>query len=146
MSSTSDVALGHLRRLLARDPMLRDLLADALPGLGTPGPGVVPAVDVLELSDRHVLLLDLPGVRASQVKVRVEGTRLVVEGTKPAHRPEEARVRSHEREAGAFHRDFLLPPDADVDALRAHLEDGLLRVEVPRLGGGTPRDVPVSEG
>lgn len=144
MRNPADSALAHLRKLLARDPMLRDLVAESLPHL-TGGGGVVPDVDVLETDDHHLVLVELPGVPRDSVRVRLEGSHLVVTGTKPAHRPEGATVRTAERTAGPFRRTFLLPPDVDGAAVTADLTDGVLRVEVPRRPGAA-RDVEISGG
>jgi HSP20 family molecular chaperone IbpA len=43
---------------------------------------------------------------------------------------------------GPFERVFALPPDADVDAIGATLQDGFLKISVPRRAGGG-RQVPV---
>lgn len=38
-----------------------------------------------------------------------------------------------ERTAGKFWRQFRLPMNADLDRIRAHLEDGVLKITVPKL-------------
>jgi HSP20 family protein len=43
---------------------------------------------------------------------------------------------------GSFERMFALPPDADVDAIAATLQDGFLKISIPRRAGGG-RQVPV---
>jgi HSP20 family molecular chaperone IbpA len=141
----ADVALGHLKKVLARDPMLRDVLAGAIPGLGD-GASFVPSTDVVEAGGVHVLLLDVPGVPRDRIRVRLEGARLVIEGERPAPRVEGGVLRTSERAHGPFKREFLLPPDVDGDGVRASLDDGVLRVEVPRRGGGAAREVPVTPG
>ncbi len=143
MSTPSDVALSHLKKLLSRDPMLRDLMADALPSISR-GPGFTPDVDVHETQGAHVVQCDLPGVARADVRVRLEGARLVIEGERKASPPAEARTRSLERGVGTFRREFLLPPDVDAEGVSASLEDGVLLVTVPRVGGGA-RDIPIGD-
>ncbi|MCB9680336.1 MAG: Hsp20/alpha crystallin family protein [Alphaproteobacteria bacterium] len=142
--SAADVALAQLKKLLARDPMLRDLLSGAIPGMPR-GTGYSPEVDVLEVEGKHVVLVDLPGVRRDAVRVRLEGARLVIEGERPDTRPV-GTLRTGERPHGRFAREFLLPADVDAEGVRAALDDGVLRVEVPRLGRGVDRVVPVEAG
>lgn len=142
MTRASDVALSHLKKVLARDPMLRDILHDALPGMGS-GTGFNPDVDVVETPAAHLIFIDLPGVTRSQVAVRLEGARLVISGERSRLEVEDATaVRTSERPFGAFRREFLLPADLDADGVRASLDEGILRVEVPRKAGAH-RDVPV---
>lgn len=38
----------------------------------------------------------------------------------------------NERKVGPFQRTFTLPLDADMKALKAKLEDGLLRIDLPK--------------
>ncbi len=46
----------------------------------------------------------------------------------------------NERKAGPFQRTFTLPVDVDMKALKARLEDGLLRIDLPRRDmSGEPR-------
>lgn len=140
MPHPSDVALSRLKKVLSREPMLRDILSDTLPGLGAVGP-YQPEVDVFDAEGRHVILVDLPGVAKDAVKVRLEGARLVIEGERKPPRVKGA-LRTHERGHGPFRREFLLPTDVQADGVVAKLEEGVLRVEVPR-SGGDGRDVPV---
>lgn len=141
MPHPSDVALSRLKKALSREPMLRDILADTLPGLGPIGP-FQPEVDVIETSDAHVLLVDLPGVPRDKVHVRLEGARLVVEGERPRHGIA-GQVRNNERGYGSFRREFLLPTDLDPEGIAAQLDDGVLTVQVPRKGGGGRIDIPI---
>lgn len=45
-----------------------------------------------------------------------------------------------ERKVGPFQRTFTLPVDVDMKALKAKLEDGLLRIDLPKRDmSGEPR-------
>lgn len=143
MARTSDIALAHLKRALSRDPVLRDVLLSALPGVPK-GSTFDPDADVLETTTGHIVLVDVPGVRREAVHVRIDGAHLVIEGTRSGPQIEGAVLASGERAHGPFRREFLLPPDYDAEGVSASLDDGVLRVEVPRRGGRTrAREVPI---
>ena len=133
-------ALTQLKRLLARDPVLRDVLHQAVPGLD--GGPFVPAVDVIDTQDAHLIRAELPGVKKEALKIRVDGAHLVLEGEKGSDHPEGSTARSTERAFGAFRRSFLLPPDADGESVKARFEDGVLTVTVPKRGP-RGREVPL---
>ncbi len=144
MARPSDIALAHLKRALSRDPILRDVLLSALPGIPK-GSTFDPDADVAETPTGHVVWVDVPGVRRESVHVRIDGAHLVVEGSRSAPQVEGAVLSSAERAHGPFRREFLLPPDYDAEGVRAAVDEGVLRIDIPRRGGGTRRrDVPVS--
>jgi HSP20 family protein len=131
MSSTADAALKKIEKVLSRDPVLRDVLTFTLPRPGAGG-RFTPDIDVVELERSFVILVDVPGVPRESISVELDGTKLVVEGTKPARHPEGGHVKVGERGTGPFRREFLLPCLVDGNAVTARLADGVLRIEVPR--------------
>ncbi|MCA9492340.1 MAG: Hsp20/alpha crystallin family protein [Myxococcales bacterium] len=136
----ADLALRNLERLISKDPILRDIVNPSLPSARRQARNV-PAVDVVETASGWTILMEVPGVPKGGVKVRLDGTRLTISGSTPAHRDGQARVA--ERSTGDFSREFLLPFHVRAEAIRARLEDGLLRVELPRSGVDGTREVEV---
>ena len=142
MANPADVALKKIERVLSRDPMLRDVLAQTLPRSRRSG-AFSPSVDVLEQPDRYLVMFDLPGVAKDAVTVRLEGTKLIVEGTRALGHPSGARVRAAERSSGGFRREFLLPHLVRGERVTARLADGVLTVEVPRVESQQVVDIDV---
>lgn len=142
MNDPGDKALRNLKQILARDPLLRDLIDPSL----TDAPRAArftPDVDVLESEAGWELLVDLPGLRPEQVQVEIEGARLVVSGDRPDLRGGQ-RARVAERSHGPFKREFLLPFAVSQESIRARLADGVLRIHLPRVGAASgPRRVAV---
>lgn len=137
----ADLALRQLEKLIARDPMLRDIVNPSMPSARRSS-RFEPSVDVLESDEGWVLLLDVPGVPRARLSIRLDGTRLTVSGERPSGH-QGARARVHERAAGGFRREFLLPFQVQGDAIRARLDNGVLRVELPRNGPATEREIPI---
>ena len=96
-----------------------------------------PQLDVTEEDDRFILEVDLPGVRREDVDLRVEGRTLVITGTrKIVRRTVGARYSHCERVSGSFRRTIPLPREIDEERIAAALEEGILRVELPKKGAG----------
>ncbi len=96
-----------------------------------------PQLDVTEEDDRFILEIDLPGVRREDVDLKIEGRTLVIAGTrKIVRRTVGARYSHCERVSGSFRRAVPLPREIDEEGISAALEEGILRVELPKKGVG----------
>jgi HSP20 family protein len=142
MRDHADTALKQLEKLIARDPLLRDIVSPAMPSPRRAA-RFEPAVDVLETDGGWVILVDVPGVARDALRIRLEGHRLILSGERAHDRLGVNAVRVGEREGGRFRREFLLPFDVRADAIRADLDAGVLRVELPRSGVSAERDIPI---
>jgi HSP20 family protein len=91
--------------------------------------------DVHADGEKYVIEVDLPGVRPGELEVYALGNTIVVEGAKEERRPRAERVawERAERDYGPFRRGFSLPGPADLSRCAARLEQGVLRIEVPRI-------------
>ncbi len=103
---------------------------------------VLPRADVWESEDAAHLAIELPGVPATGLELRVEGDRLTVAGTVDLGAPE-GRLLFAEWQPRSFQRSFVLTDDADRDAISAQLKDGVLHVRVPRRAERRPRTIDV---
>lgn len=141
---TADLAIRNLERLLARDPLLRDLVHPVLPSVKRQA-RFSPDVDVIETDAGWSILLDVPGVPLEALKVEIDGPRLHVSGERPGRPVGRAKV--SERATGGFQRTFLLPFQVDQGSIRARLDRGVLTLTLPRAGGPEARRVvPVESG
>jgi HSP20 family protein len=92
-----------------------------------------PAVDVYETEKALVIVVELAGVRRGDVRVTVDGDLLRIRGTRVPSRDEET-LRLHQVEiaSGPFERALRIGADFDRDAVSASLEDGCLRIVLPK--------------
>jgi len=107
-----------------------------------------PPLDVFDTADGIEVVLDLPGVPADRIQVVISRNTLVVMGQKlPAgcEHQREADFHVAERAFGRFVRGIRLAGAFDVSRGTASLDDGELRVTLPRIEErrGRERRIPV---
>jgi HSP20 family molecular chaperone IbpA len=100
-----------------------------------------PPVDIYETEAAFMLLADMPGVTAEGLEVLAERDTLVIRGRveRPSRPPDLL-----EFDMADYRRTFTLSEDLDVDGIKAHLRDGVLRVEIPKTPGVRPKKIPVN--
>jgi HSP20 family protein len=99
-----------------------------------PGSEWSPAVDVLELRDRLVVIVEVPGLAPETLKVAFRDRSLLLTGDRRAPRVGPgARFHCLERPHGKFERTIPLDLPVDVASARATLRGGVLTVTLPRL-------------
>ncbi len=104
----------------------------------------VPPLDVYETKDKFVVTLELPGIEPDTVDVTVEDSTLNVSGAREFYKDvrEEAFHRV-ERRYGQFSRALTLPPSANVQAIDAHFDKGVLTIEVPKAEEARPKKITI---
>jgi HSP20 family protein len=123
---------------MARVYVERRDLPDDLQRLLDPGEAVVeytPPIDVIETETAVQVLLDLPGVEATQIEVVFSRNVLVISGEKTpsGHAHGGAAYHVAERAFGRFARAIGVEGAFDVGEAVATLKDGELRLLLPRL-------------
>jgi len=108
-----------------------------------------PAADVIEGEKSYLIEVELPGLSEKDLRLELKDGILSLSTTKREEKdetegkPDMTAWLRRERREYSFARSFLLPEDADGDAIQAKLKDGLLTVEVPKKPETAPRIVPV---
>jgi HSP20 family molecular chaperone IbpA len=102
-----------------------------------------PRVDIVELEDKLVLYSDLPGVAADSIEVRFEDRELIIEG-KVAPRYSSTERLVGEYEVGDFRRSFSIGEAVDATKITAELDNGVLKVHLPKAEEMKPRKIEVT--
>jgi len=107
------------------------------------GPVYSPAVDIFETEDRISLLADMPGVKAKDLKIDLRENVLTL--TARVDNPESPNETSILREyaSGTYFRQFTLSEVIDQSKIDAKLNDGVLRLDLPKLEQAKPRQITV---
>jgi HSP20 family protein len=104
--------------------------------------GFTPMADVEETGDGYLLEIELPGIKKKDIDIEIDGRRLVISGERP-ERQRTGWLRRQTRSWGRFRYEVVLGTDVDEDGVEATLQDGVLRVRVPKTSAGNPRHVEV---
>jgi len=126
-------------------------IAERNQGAATQRPGdraarqtsISPAVDIFEDSQRIVLWADLPGVRKDQLDVRVQDGYLYIEAEITVPTPASLRLQYSEIRGPYYARAFSLSSDFDASKIDANLQDGILKLTIPRRVEAQPRRIEI---
>ena len=108
-------------------------------------PTYAPRTDIYETEGSVVLVADMPGVDEKSVDITLEDHVLTITGKTRDVAPTGYRRVYGEFETGDFQRSFVLSDRADAGRIQASVQNGVLRVEVPKAKPVQKR-IPVSSG
>ena len=108
-----------------------------------------PPTDVWESDDNVVVLIELAGVKQSDIGLAIKENILTVKGDrKPADNREGCCFRNLEISTGRFERNIYLPETIDPNAIKAKYHDGFLEITVQKLPhtNGNAREIDIIDG
>ncbi len=111
---------------------------------GTRGPSRqhYPMINAWMNEEGLVILAELPGVNPDELEISVVGNTLTLSGPQNSEAlPENAKHYRRERGHGEFSRSLTLPFNIDVESVGATFENGVLKLELPRLPEEMPRKI-----
>ena len=108
------------------------------------GGGSYPPMNVFRKGDDIVAIVEVPGVRKSDLDIKIERNTLRISGSKSVEYGDKVAAHRRERAAGRFDRAVTLPIDIDTDKVRAECRDGILALYLPRAERDKPRSIAVS--
>jgi HSP20 family protein len=108
-------------------------------------PDWIPSADMYEAPDSITAWVDLPGVEKKDITIEVGPAGLVVYGERRTPPPGDKDLRRlNERGKGRFRRTLTLYSQVRADEVRASFENGVLKVEIPKLYQTPPRKITLS--
>ena len=111
-----------------------------------PGPVFTPNVDIFETDKEIIMLADIPGVKAPDLTIDLRDDTLTFSGeVKPLDRSEEQDILI-EYQVGSYYRQFTLAEVIDQSKIDAELNNGILRLTLPKAEKTVPRQITVKAG
>ncbi len=112
----------------------------------TPGLVFTPAVDIFETEKEITLLADMPGVKADDLTIDLRDNTLTLSADiAPIDNAAEQDLLV-EYETGRYYRQFTLGELVNQKNIDAKLNDGVLRLSLPKVEKATPRKITVKTG
>ena len=108
-------------------------------------PGLVfnPAVDIFETERELILLADLPGVKAKDLRIDLKDNVLTLTADETALEGPGEKDVVKEYRTGTYYRQFSLSDTIDQSKIEAVMKDGVLRLSLPKVAAATPRKIAV---
>lgn len=105
-----------------------------------------PPIDIYESEEGLVLVADLPGVTLEDLELQVQDNKLTLFGRVNSYVPENMLGKHEEYGVGDFLRSFILPDVVDHERISAKLNNGVLKVVLPKAKQAEPRKISIDEG
>jgi HSP20 family protein len=128
----------HVQQQLER---LRDALTSPV-GRASATPWA-PAFSIYETPVELLVTIDVPGTTRDALEVKTERGLLVVSGQRNPSALGNSTMRHTENSFGPFRRVIPLPPGFRTTDMKAHVESGVLHVQIPRDSDAGARHVTV---
>lgn len=100
-----------------------------------PFPHMVPvynASTIKESDKAYLISIDLPGMDKKDISIQTSGNRLMVSG----ERKEDMENKEESKHSlSEFRQSFMLPEDANLEAISATSNNGVLKITVPKNAG-----------
>lgn len=105
-----------------------------------------PMIDIYESEEGLTLIADLPGVSADDLELQIQDNKLTLFGRVNDYVPAGAVPVHQEYQVGDYLRSFILSDEVDYDRISASINEGVLKVELPRIPRAKPRKIQIKTG
>ena len=107
---------------------------------------LAPAVDLIEDEERVTIKADLPGIKAEDIDMTVQGGVLRIRGEfKEEETHEGKHYHRRERRMGHFERALSLPSNVNPDSARAEFKDGILTLTFDKVEEAKPKRIEIKK-
>jgi len=104
---------------------------------------VIPPANISGTDSEYLAEVEMPGVDKSGLEVTVEDNELTIIGRRKADTPQ-GHLYYTEWPQADYKRVFELGPDVDTTKINAQLEQGILKLRLPKSEKAKPRKIQIS--
>ena len=104
---------------------------------------ITPPASVTEIADGYTLEIEMPAVKKDGLEIAVENNELTIIGRRSLPAMEGTLVHRESR-PGNFRRVFELDPSIDANKISAKIDQGLVKLTLPKAEHVKPRKITVS--
>lgn len=96
--------------------------------------GLTIPIDIKEFDDEYTVRVEVPGIKKEDIDIDLNKSYMTVSAKKQEEK-EEKNKKYHKTEFayGNYSRTVYFPHEIDVSKSEAHLNDGILRLDLPKL-------------
>lgn len=99
-----------------------------------PKSAIVPAVNIIQSDKNYTVEVAAPGLKKDDFKIEVEDGVLTISAEKETEKEDKKKKYTRrEYSYNAFSRSFILPANVVATDVKAHYEDGVLKIDVPKI-------------
>ncbi len=104
----------------------------------------IPTTDVYTKDNELVIEAHLPKFKQEDINIQVENGALIISAER--HEKDEDKTKKYlvRESSSSFYRRVMLPERSNADAIEAHLDDGMLKVQVPLTPLPEPKKIAIS--
>lgn len=128
----------------AMDRMLDEVFARGTETRGT-GAWLLP-MDAYITEDAIVIQADVPGIRAEELDITLEGDTLTIRGEIKRQEEDDKKYVLQERPTGKFERTLNINTPINHDKVEASFDHGVLTLTLPKAEAVKPRQITVKSG
>lgn len=103
-----------------------------------------PRADICENDAELTVMLDMPGVKATDVDIQYEQGELRVHGKVQPRAPQNGRFVMREYEIADYFRAFRIGETVDESAIGAEMKEGVLTLHLPKKQEARPKRITVA--
>ncbi len=104
----------------------------------------IPTTDVYTKDNALVVEAHLPNFEQSDITIQVEDNALIVSAERHEKQEDKDKKYVVRESSSSFYRRIALPKRADADKIEAHLDEGVLKVQIPLTPLPEPKKIAIA--